>query len=154
MIRTGDTVQRPKKYHPLDEVSRVQDLSREGVEGYGEQLRPHLMREIGTALGGLNSIGALRSGASTRALHDISIDYGQQVGAFAKQATRENIGYGLETARLQFERGLAKQQRRAGLMKAIGGVLGAGVGFLTGGPAGAVAGAAAGYGKDTEGAYK
>jgi hypothetical protein len=135
-----------KPYHPLDEVSRVQDLSREGVEGYGEQLRPHLMREIGNALGGLNEIGALRSGGTTVALNDISTNYAQQIGAYAKQATRENIGYGLETARLQHERSEAKRRRKGGLLKAIGGVLGAGVGFLVGGPPGAVAGAGVGSG--------
>jgi hypothetical protein len=133
------TRRRTGAYHPLEEVERVQDLSREGVEGYGEQLRPHLLREIGTALGGLNEIGALRSGGTTVALNDITTNYAQQIGAFAKQATRENIGLGLDTARLQHERSQAKRQRKAGLLKAIGGVLGAGIGFLVGGPPGAVA---------------
>jgi hypothetical protein len=80
------------------------------------------------------------------ALNDISTNYAQQIGAYAKQATRENIGLGLETARLQHERSEAKRRRKGGLLKAIGGVLGAGVGFLVGGPPGAVAGAGVGSG--------
>ena len=149
---------RPTGYDPYADVGRAQDLAREGVIGYGESLRPGLEREIGNALGGLNEIGALRSGGANVALTDISTNYAQQVGAYAKQAAGEATGYGLEAQKIRLERDRQKQARKAGLLKAIGGVLGAGIGFLVGGPAGAVAGAGvgsgAGGGKDTEGVYK
>jgi hypothetical protein len=133
-----------KGYDPYADVERAQQLSREGVEGYGEALRPHLMREIGNALGGLNEIGALRSGGANVALNDITTNYAQQIGAYAKQASGNALGYGLEAQKLRMERQKEKDRKRAGLFKAIGSVLGAGVGFLVGGPAGAVAGAGVG----------
>lgn len=136
------------QFDPFQDVQRAQDTMRESVEGYGEAMRPHLMREIGNALGGLNSIGALRSGGTTTALNDITTNYAQQIGAFAKQATGDAVGYGMEGSRLRLQnRGLdieekkRKDAKRAGLMSAIGSVLGAGVGFIAGGPIGAVAGA-------------
>jgi hypothetical protein len=135
---------RPAGYDPYQDVERAQQLSMEGVEGYGEALKPHLLREIGTALGGLNEIGALRSGGANVALSDISTNYAQQIGAYAKQASGNALGYGLEAQRIRQERQRQKDAKKGGLLKAIGGVLGAGVGFLVGGPAGAVAGASIG----------
>lgn len=120
-------------YDPFRDVKRAQDLGREGVEGYGETLRPGLEREIGTALGGLNSIGALRSGGSTVALNDITTNYAQQIGAYAKQAAGEATGYGLQAGQLRLQKRQMDDQRRGGLLKAIGSVLGAGIGFATGG---------------------
>lgn len=133
-------------YDPYADVSRAQDLAREGVMGYGESLRPGLEREIGNALGGLNEIGALRSGGSTVALRDISTDYAQQVGAYAKMAAGEAVGHGLEAGRIRLQRDEANRKRKSGLLSAIGSVLGAGIGFIAGGPGGAVAGAKIGSG--------
>jgi hypothetical protein len=129
-------------------VQAAQDYARQGVEGYGETLRPGLMREIGTALGGLNSIGALRSGGPTQALSDISTDYTAQIGSYAKMAAGEATNTGLEASRMREQRRQyedeARRRRRAGLFGAIGTALGAGIGFALGGPPGAVAGAKAG----------
>lgn len=129
---------------PFGDVGRAQELTKTSVEGYGETLKPHLMREIGNALGGLNSIGALRSGGAEVALGDISTDYAQQIGSYAKQATGDAIGYGLEAHRQRMEEKARHDAKKAGLLKAIGGVLGAGIGFLVAGPPGAVAGAGIG----------
>lgn len=139
----------PKKpaYDPYSEVGGASDYLMQGVEGYGETLKPHLLREIGTALGGLNSIGALRSGGSKVALQDISTDYAQQIGAYAKQASGDALGYGLEARRLRDQDDERRRARKASVLKAVGGLLGAGVGFFVGGgPAGAVAGAKIGSG--------
>ena len=135
---------KPRGYDPFRFAGQAQDLARESVEGFGEQLRPGLEREIGNALGGLNEIGALRSGGANVALRDISTNYAQQVGAFAKQATGDALAYGLEARRLKDADRRAQEAKRAALFGAIGSVLGAGVGFVAGGPAGAVAGAGAG----------
>lgn len=131
-------------YDPFGDVKRAQNLGREGVLGYGEALRPGLEREIGNALGGLNSIGALRSGGTTVALGDITTNYAQQIGAYAKQAAGEATGYGLQARQLRDQERRYQDSRRGGLFRAIGSVLGAGVGFLAGGPSGASAGASAG----------
>src|SRR6478609_9331926 len=113
------------------------------VQGYGEILRPELMQTIGSALGGLNQIGALRSGATTTALNDITTNYVDRVGAYASQTASEGAQLGLG----QYDREMAererKRQQRASLLRTLGSALGAGIGFFTGGPAGAVAGAKA-----------
>ena len=130
---------------PYSDVERAQELLREGVTGYGEQLRPGLLREIGTTLGGLNEIGALRSGAVPVELGNISERYGQQVGAYAKQATMGGVEFGLQARRQRFEEQEAKRRRKAGLLKSIGSVIGAGIGFIPGiGGAAKAATAAAG----------
>jgi hypothetical protein len=115
------------------------DYAREGVEGYGETLRPGLLRDIGTTLGGLNEIGALRSGAVPVHLAEIGERYGAQVGAYGKMAASDAVRTGLEANRLRFEQDEAKRRRKAGLLSAIGNVLGAGLGFLAAGPAGVAA---------------
>lgn len=137
------------QYSPLGDVQRAQDLAKQGVEGYGETLRVPLMREIGTALGGLNSIGALRSGGTTQALGDISQNYTAQIGSYAKMAAGEATNAGLEANRQREQRrqfdAENRRRSRASLFGAIGTALGAGIGFFAGaGPAGAVAGAKAG----------
>lgn len=129
---------------PYSDVPEAQNYLREGVEGFGEQLRPHILKDIGDTLGGLNSIGGLRSGGTEVALGDITEKYAAQVGAFAKEATAGGLSAGLEARRQRFREDQAKQARKAGLMKAIGSVLGAGIGFLAAGPPGAVAGAGVG----------
>ena len=133
-----------RKYDPYGYVPRAQELASQGVEGFGEQLRPGLEREIGNALGGLNSIGALRSGGTTVALSDITTNYAQQVGAYAKQAAGEAIGYGLKARQIRDAWSEQQRARKGGLLKAIGAFLGAGVGFVAGGPAGAAVGMQAG----------
>ena len=139
------------QFDPYADVERAQEMARTGVEGYGETLRPHLLREIGTALGGLNSIGALRSGGTTVALGDISQNYSDTIGSYAKQAQGDAMASGFEATRLRqadraqrFAEDEAKRRRRAGLFGAIGTALGAGIGFVLGGPPGAAAGAGVG----------
>jgi len=141
------------KNDPFSYVPEAQDLAREGVIGYGETLQPQILKDIGTALGGLNSIGALRSGGSTVALNDITTKYAGMVGAYAKQAAGEATQAGLEARRLKLAESQARAARKAGLLKAIGSVLGAGIGFAASGgnPAVAVAGARAGGGVVQEG---
>lgn len=125
---------------PFSYVPEAQRYLREGVEGFGQQLRPGLLRDIGTTLGGLNQIGALRSGAVPVALGDIAERYGNQVGAFAKQATMGGLESGLSARRQAFAEEEAKRRRKAALLGSIGKVLGAGIGFFAAGPGGAAAG--------------
>jgi hypothetical protein len=130
--------------NPYAQVNQARDFLTQGVQGYGEQLKPYLLGDIGTALGRLNSIGALRSGGTTQALKDITQTYADRIGAYADTAAGNALGYGLTAQNQKFsQENLLQQQaaqRKASLLKAIGGVLGAGVGFLAAGPAGAAAG--------------
>lgn len=127
-------------YDPYTDIQHAQQLAEQSVRGYGQAAAPQLRRSIGNALGGLNAMGALRSGGTVQALHDISEDYGNQIGAFADQATlgAMNTGLGANRARLdwqeaQFAQDQARRAQQAGTLRTIGGVLGAGIGFLTGG---------------------
>lgn len=100
------------------------------VQGYGEIMRPELMQTIGSALGGLNQIGALRSGATTTALNDITTNYADRFAAYATQTAGQGAQLGLG----QYDREMAererKRQERASLLRTLGSALGAGIGFI------------------------
>ena len=136
-------------------MPEAQDYLREGVEGYGEALKPELLREIGSTLGGLNEIGGLRSGGVPVALGDVAGKYGAAIGAYAKQATQYGLEGGLAARRQKFTEDEARRRRKSGLLKAIGSVLGAGIGFFASGgnPVGAAAGFKAGGGLGGGGGY-
>jgi len=135
---------KPGKDDPFSYVPEAQNLASQGVTGYGESLQPAILKDVGNALGGLNSIGGLRSGGVTTALSDISSKYGAMIGAYSKMAAGEATAAGLEARRQKFQEDQARRARSAGLLKAIGSVLGAGIGFAVGGPAGAGVGAGLG----------
>lgn len=129
-----------EKYYA--DIERGQESLEGAVRGYGEMLRPELLQTIGSALGGLNSIGALRSGATVQALDDIGMDFASRVGQYASQTAvaGANLGLGVR------DRVSADEERRraarASLLRTLGSALGAGVGFVASGfnPAGAAAG--------------
>jgi hypothetical protein len=131
----------PGPNSPFSYVPEAQDYLREGVQGFGDTLQPQILKEIGSTLGGLNEIGGLRSGGTTVALGDITQKYADIIGAHARQATQYGLEAGLGARRQKFQEDEAKRARKHGLLKAIGSVLGAGVGFIAAGPAGAAAGA-------------
>lgn len=130
----------PSGNSPLRYVPQTQKLAQTGVEGFGQAAAPYLSRQIGTALGNLNSTGALRSGAVPVALGDIATDYGKEVGGYAKMAAGESLNAGLGASEQDLQRQHMDQQRKASLLGAIGGLLGTGLGFAVGGPAGAAVG--------------
>lgn len=111
-------------YDPLQFVPKTQQLAKTGVEGFGQAASPYLTRQIGTALGGLNSIGALRSGAVPVAMGDIATDYGKEVGGYAKMAAGESLGAGLVANEQDLMKQQMDQQRKSSLLGAIGGALG------------------------------
>lgn len=127
---------------PFAYVPEAQDYLRESVKGYGEQLQPDILKEIGSTLGDLNSIGGLRSGGAEVALGDIGQKYAGMIGAYAKQATSAGLDAGLRAKRQKFTEEEAKRTRKAAMARAVGAVLGAGIGFLASGgnPLGAKAG--------------
>ncbi len=131
-------------FDPFRDTRRAQDLSRESVTAFGESIRPQFLRDIGDTLGGLNSIGALRSGGTKVALDELSSTFADRIGIAARQATGDALGFGLQASRLRFDREEAKKRRKASLLSSIGSVVGAGIGFLAGGPPGAAAGGAVG----------
>lgn len=142
---------RRRDFDPLRDVGRAQEATREGIIASGELLRPELLSRIGETLGGLNQIGALRSGGTEVALQDISREFTDRFGNIATAATTGAVGAGLQAGglRLQdeerrFREREARKKRKAGLLSAIGNVVGAGVGFAIAGPPGAAAGAQAG----------
>jgi hypothetical protein len=137
---------RAKAEDPYSEVPEAQRYLERGVQGYGEQLQPQILQDIGSTLGGLNAIGGLRSGGTTVALGDIGQKYAGMIGSYAKMASERGLEAGLEARRQRFAEQEAKRKRKAALLGAIGNILGAGVGFLAGGPAGAAIGGKLGGG--------
>ncbi len=142
---------RPHEIDPFRDVGRAQDLTREGVVANAELLRPELLGRIGDTLGGLNSIGALRSGGTKVALDEVNREFTDRIGNIASRATLGALDTGiragslrLQDRDLQFRERESKRRRKAALLGAIGSVVGAGIGFAVGGPPGAVAGAGIG----------
>jgi len=118
-------------FDPLGYVPQAQKLAQTGVEGYGQSLLPGLKKQIGTTLGDLNSVGALRSGAVPVALGDIADRYGQQIGAYSKMAAGESIGAGLGASEQELMKQQMDQRNKSSLLGAIGGALGSGLGFAS-----------------------
>ncbi len=138
-------------FDPFKDVKKAQDLTREGVIAQGNLLRPEILGRIGDTLGGLNSIGALRSGGTRVALSEINREFTDRIGNIASAATANAVGQGLQAGQLRlgdrqqnFQVEDARRKRRAALLGAIGNVVGAGIGFAVFGPAGAAVGAKAG----------
>jgi hypothetical protein len=127
-------------FDPGGNVDQAANTAKRVAIGAGQAAQPYLTRQIGTALGGLNSIGALRSGAVPVAMQDIATDYGRQIGAAGERAAGESLGAGLGASELDLEKQRLAQQRKSSLLGAIGGLLGTGLGFAIGGPAGAAVG--------------
>jgi len=111
-------------YDPLQYVPAAQKAAQTGVEGFAQVAQKPLTQQVGTALGGLNSIGALRSGAVPVALGDIATQYGNQVGGYAKMAAGESLGAGLAANEQALLKQQIDQQRKSSLLGAIGGALG------------------------------
>ena len=143
----------PSTFDPFRDVGRAQDFTREGVIASGELLRPELLSRIGDTLGGLNEIGALRSGGTKVALEGINREFTDRFGQIASRATLGALNTGvsagglrLQSRGLDFQEEEAKRKRKAALLRAIGSVVGAGIGFAVGGPPGAAVGASVGEG--------
>lgn len=118
-------------------INFYQAAAREGVTAIGEQSAFDFRKELGTYLGGLNSTGALRSGAVESGANDIMNTYSRNFANAASQATIGAIGYGVDSSKDELARQTAaadrKNQRKIGTIGAIGGLLGAGVGLMKGG---------------------
>ncbi len=128
-----------RTFDPFRDVQRAQDFTREGVIASGELLRPELLERIGDTLGGLNEIGALRSGGTKVALEGVSREFTDRFGQIASRATlgalNTGIGAGglrLQSRGLDFQEEEAKRRRKSALLGAIGSIVGAGIGFIPG----------------------
>lgn len=121
----------PTGNNPLKYVPQAQQLAQKGVEGFGQAAAPYLNRQIGTALGNLNSTGALRSGAVPVALNDIGTDYAREVGGYAKMAAGEALGAGLGASEQDLQRQEMERRRKSSLLGAIGSLIGTGLGFAS-----------------------
>lgn len=113
----------------LSYVPQAQQAARTGVQGFGQAAEPYLKRQIGTALGGLNSTGALRSGAVNTALGDIATDYGKEVGGYAEMAAGNATNAALGANELDLQRRQMDEQRKSSLLSQIGNLIGTGLGF-------------------------
>jgi hypothetical protein len=121
---------------PNVSVNFYQNAAREGVNAIGQGLAFDFRRELGSYLGGLNSIGGIRSGAVESGADDIMRTYADRVGSAASQATLGAIGYGADATRFELQAGEAaaerKQANKSSMMSGIGSLLGAGIGLFGG----------------------
>lgn len=122
---------------PNNSVSFYQNAAREGVNAIGQGLAFDFRRELGSYLGGLNSTGALRSGAAVTGADDIMRTYATKVGQAASTATLGAIGYGATATQNELDAQKAaaerKQANKSSVMGGIGSLLGAGVAAFSGG---------------------
>ena len=119
---------------PNNSVSFYQNAAREGVTAIGQGLAFDFRRELGAYLGGLNSTGALRSGAVESGANDIMRTYADRVGAAASTATLGAINTGAQTTQseLDAQRAAAdrKQANKSSLWGGLGQLAGAAVGHF------------------------
>ena len=105
-----------------------QNAAREGVTAIGQGLAFDFRKELGAYLGGLNSTGALRSGAVESGANDIMRTYADRVGAAASTATLGAINTGAQTTQSELDRQQAaadrKQANNGSIWGGIGGILG------------------------------
>lgn len=134
-------------YDPMSlssNVGQFQGFAREGVEGYGTMLGEDFSKSVGSMLGDLNSIGALRSGGVVSGMNDLTTNYARQVGNVAKTATLDAVGMGQSEYDANVERkyraDAEKRARRGGFLRGVGTLLGGAAGTILG-PAGTAIGA-------------
>ena len=113
-----------------------QNAAREGVTAIGQGLAFDFRKELGAYLGGLNSTGALRSGAVESGANDIMRTYADRVGAAASTATLGAINTGAAATQneLDAQRAAAdrKQANKSSLWGGLGSLAGAGVAAFMG----------------------
>lgn len=137
----------PVPYNPVDSkgpsfdrgsdqanINFYQNAAREGVNAVGQGLAFDFRRELGSYLGGLNSTGALRSGAVESGANDIMRTYADRVGAAASTATLGAIGYGAAGVQSELDRQKAAADRKQANKSSIFG----GIGMLGGAAVGAM----------------
>lgn len=119
---------------PNQAIPVYQNLAKQGVEAMGQQSAFDFRKELGQYLGGLNSIGALRSGAVLTGANDIMDTYSRNFANAASQATLGAMGYGqqrvAEQLDSQTQAANRKQANKSSVMSGVGTLLGAGLGLL------------------------
>lgn len=93
---TGSPVVAMPERNTVANIQTMQDLAAKGVQGYGDMLGVDFRKDVGNLLGGLNRIGAIRSGAVQAGVGDLMDTYGRRVGDYASMATRDAMGLGLQ----------------------------------------------------------
>jgi len=114
---------------PNNSVSFYQNAAREGVNAIGQGLAFDFRKELGAYLGGLNSTGALRSGAVESGANDIMRTYADRVGAAASTATLGAINTGAAATQSELQMQQAAADRKQANKSSIWG----GIGALAGG---------------------
>lgn len=91
------------------------------VKAYGDMVGQDFQRQVGSMLGDLNGIGALRSGATVTGMNDLTTNFGRQVGNYAAQTATDaarldqqesEFGRGLAQRNSEFDRSLALDRDR------------------------------------------
>jgi hypothetical protein len=82
------------------------------VKAYGDMVGQDFTKKVGSMLGDLNGIGALRSGAAQTGLNDLTTEYGRQIGNYASQTATDAAK--LDQQESEFGRNLGFQRDQFG----------------------------------------
>lgn len=80
------------------------------VKAYGDMVGQDFTKQVGSLLGDLNGIGALRSGAVQTGVNDLTTNYGRQIGNYASQTA--STAAGLDQQEAEFGRNLGFQNQQ------------------------------------------
>lgn len=110
-------------------AQRFKSFNEDAIRGYGALAGEDFAKQVGSTLGGLNQVGALRSGAVSSELGNLTDRYARTIGQYALQAAPQSMeqALGFQTGVKQFEDEAARS-RKAGFLSTVGGLLGKGIG--------------------------
>lgn len=80
------------------------------VKAYGDMVGQDFTKQVGSLLGDLNGIGALRSGAVQTGLNDLTTNYGRQIGNYAAQTASTAAGLNQQESEFGRDLGFRGQQ--------------------------------------------
>ncbi len=113
----------------VERVGALQSLQKESVQAIGAQLAPQFRRQVARLLGGLQSIGALRSGAATAGISRASAQFGEALSTGLAAKVGDQFGTALGLEQLAEQRAARKASEKRGLFGSIGKI---GARFLAG----------------------
>lgn len=111
-------------------IDRFQQESREGAQAYAELALPGFREAIGRALGDAYAVAG-RSGRITTDLARLNREAASMVANTAAYQSNQAIGQALQYGQLDLEREKFKAEKRGGFWKAVGGLIGKGLGVAS-----------------------
>jgi hypothetical protein len=131
----GQMLARPRQPNPKPflggQFDAFRNAMQEAVGGYGAMAGEDFQRRVGEFLGGMNEIGALRSGGVQAGVDQFGREFGRQIGHYSSMASRDALGMAQQEHDSDVERAFRERQyqdakrasKRRGIGKLLGGAL-------------------------------